>query len=346
MRRDAPVFEVVSRIPHREAELPALFPLIDHALLANQCARHGLSAYVGDALARVGVPTPSAIADDARVTVGQAAKNRRLLLSVLDALALRGITPIVLKGFGLASRLYESPLVRPSTDVDVLVLPDEMPAVHEALAAIGLRHQPDLALGAHTLEEHHHEAFAGRAGLVEVHFRLFAGFGMASYDDAAVQARAWSSVLEKRPVRFLGTDDEFLYLAVHAANHAFLRASWLVDLQRFAMKQPPNWARVAALAKEVGFTVPYAAALDAVSVALHAPIPPVARRHAGHQRLRHLVHAQLFSAKNLGSAVLAEGKVAPFLIRLWLVDSPVRGVKQLLGGVKRLIRRTASYRRA
>lgn len=336
------MFEVLSRIPHREDQLAALVPTLELDALITQCARHGVSAYVGDAFARAGVSLPhaaqTALSLDARVTVSHGAKNKRLLLSVLDALARHGITPIALKGFGLASRLYDSPLGRPSTDVDVLVLPEEVPVVHRALTALGLKHQPDPALG-DVLEEHHHHAFAGPAGLVEVHFRLFAGFGMATYDDAAVQARAWPAVLERRAVRYLGAEDEFLYLAVHAANHAFLRASWLVDLQRFAMKSPPRWERVAELAHEVGFTVPYAAALDALSLALQAPVPGHARRAAGHRHLRHAVHARLFSAQNLDSARLAEGTLAPFLIRLWLVDSPARGVKQLLGGVKRLIRR-------
>jgi hypothetical protein len=212
--------------------------------------------------------------------------------------------------------------------------------VREALEAMGLRAAPDASLR-EVLEEHHHEAFSGHAGLVEVHFRLFAGFGMATYDDAGVQARAWPSVLERRAVRYLSAEDEFLYLAVHAANHAFLRASWLVDLQLFALKAPPNWEQVAQLARSVGFTVPYAAALDALQGALGEPLSPHVRRTAGHQHVRHLVHQRLFSAEHLASAQFAEGTIAPYVIRVWFVDSPRRGVTQLLGGVARWARRTA-----
>lgn len=336
----APLFEVLSRIPHREAELQTL--QVDTAALVHQCARHGLSAYVADALERAHVALPPShhqqLTDDARATVVQGAKNKRLLLSVLDVLAGQSVTPIVLKGYGLATRLYDSPLVRPSTDVDILVLPDDMPVVHAALESIGLRHMPDPSLG-DVFEEHHHEAFFGAAGLVEVHFRLFAGFGMATYDDPAVQARAWPAQLEGRAVRYLSAEDEFLYLAVHAANHAFLRASWLVDLQRFAAKAPPHWERVAKLAKQVGFTVPYAAALDVLQGAFYRPLSEQARQTAGHQHLRHLVHERLFSADHLAAADFAEGRVAPYLIRIWLVDSPARGLTQLLGGVRRFARR-------
>jgi len=341
----SPLFEVLARIPQREGELPALVPTLELDALMVQCARHGVSAYVGDAFARAQVTLPaaaqSALSLDARGTVARGAKNKRLLLAVLDALAAQNVTPIVLKGLGLATRLYDSPLSRPSTDVDVLIVPTQMPVVHQVLIAMGLVAQADPALG-DVLEEHHHHAFAGPAGLVEVHFRLFAGFGMASYDDAAVQARAWSANLERRAVRYLSAEDEFLYLAVHAANHAFLRASWLVDLQRFAIQTPPRWERVAELAREVGFTVPYAAALDALSTALQAPVPEVATEAAGHRGVRHVVHRWLFSARHLGSARLAEGALAPFLIRLWLVDSPARGVTQFLGGLRRLVRRAAS----
>ncbi len=342
----APLFEVLARIPHREAELPAL--QLDAPTLVHQCARHGLSAYVADALARakVTLPTPcqQQLTDDARATVSQGAKNKRLLLSVLDVLAARGVTPIVLKGYGLATRLYDSPLVRPSTDVDILVLPSDLPLVHAALGSIGLTYRPDASLG-DVLEEHHHQAFSGPAGLVEVHFRLFAGFGMATYDDHAVQSRAWPAQLDRRAVRYLSAEDEFLYLAVHAANHAFLRASWLVDLQRFAAKSAPQWNRVAELAKQVGFTVPYAAALDVLQLAFDGPLSDQTRRTAGHQHLRHLVHERLFSADHLAAADFAEGRVAPYFIRIWLVDSPARGLAQLLGGVRRLARREWGFAR-
>ncbi len=336
----APLFEVLARIPHREGELPTLE--LDAPSLVHQCARHGVSAYVADALARAKVTLPppyqQQLTDDARATVSQGVKNKRLLLNVLDVLAARGVTPIVLKGYGLATRLYDSPLVRPSTDVDILVLPSDLPLVHAALGSIGLTHRPDPSLG-DVLEEHHHEAFSGPAGLVEVHFRLFAGFGMATYDDHAVQSRAWPSQLDRRAVRYLGAEDEFLYLAVHAANHAFLRASWLVDLQRFAQKSPPQWERVAQLAKQVGFTVPYAAALDVLQVAFDRPLSAQTRQTAGHQHLRPLVHERLFSPAHLAAADFAEGRFAPYLIRVWLVDSPARGLTQLLGGAKRFARR-------
>lgn len=338
------LFEVLKRIGVREGELPALVSTLDVPALVFQCARHGLSAYVGDAFARAQVTLPAsehrALSDDARLTVMQAVKNKRLLLTVLDALQKKGLTPVVLKGFGLASRLYEPPLVRPSTDVDVLVQPHELPVAHEVLETLGLTHQPDPALfDAH--EEHHHEAFEGSAGLVEVHFRLFAGFGMATYDDGAVQHRSRTAQLEGRTVRFLGIEDEFLYLAVHAANHAFLRASWLVDLQRFVRQMPAlDFSKVAQLALESGFTAPYAAALDAMQSAFGPEVISAdARALAGHQHLRHLVNAQFFSAENMATARFADGPLAPVLFRVWLVDSPARAALQVFGGLERWLRR-------
>ncbi len=340
----AGLFEVLKRIGVREGELPALVPALDVPALVYQCARHGLSAYAGDAFARAKVTLPpleqQALSDDARLTVMQAVKNKRLLFAVLDAFQKKGLTPIVLKGFGLASRLYDAPLARPSTDIDVLVKPHELPAAHEALETLGLAQMRDPALG-DVHEEHHHEAFEGPAGLVEVHFRLFAGFGMATYDDAAVQQRAAPAHLEGRTVRFLNAQDEFLYLAVHAANHAFLRASWLVDLHRFVRQVPAlDFSKVAQLARDAGFTAPYAAALDALQTAFgHETISTHARALAGHERLRHLVNAKVFSAENLAAAQFAEGTVAPFLIRVWLTDSPARVGQQVSFGVKRWLRR-------
>lgn len=309
--------------------------------MSHAAARHGVSALLADRLAALGRPVPDALARDARAQVAQGLKTKRLTLQVVDALAAEGITPTLLKGYGLAMRLYpEQPLARPATDVDILVDEAELDRVGGALTRLGLGRHDDAGL-ADVFEEHHHLSFSGPSGLVEVHFRLIATLGRGGFDDASLRARARDWTLDGRSVRLLDEEDEFLYLATHAANHAFLRASWLVDLQRYLSRAGGfDWERMASRSREAGFHTAVATALELVEQLLKTPLPEEARRAFLVPRLRRAIDRRLFAGPLVESARLSDHRVGAFLVRLWLVDSPAHGVRHLLDGARRFIRRS------
>lgn len=308
--------------------------------LAAAAARHGLSALVADHLAGTGRLVPEALARDARAQIAYGLKTKRLTLQVVDALAAEGITPILLKGYALALRLYpDQPLARPASDVDVLVAEGELERVGRALGRIGFVRHEDAAL-ADVFEDHHHLSFAGPGGLVEVHFRLIATLGRACFDDVSLRARAREWTVDGRRVRLLDQEDEFLYLATHAANHAFLRISWLVDLQRYLARAGGfDWARMATRGRKAGFHTAVTTALELVQRLLHVSLPAEARRNFPHSRVRQKVDRRLFSSALVESAAVSNHRVGAFLVRLWLVDSPSHGVRHLFDGARRFLRR-------
>jgi len=324
---------VLANTPASRADFRA-----DH--LAGAAARHGVSALVADALAAARLPVSEALSRDARAQIAQGLKTKRRTLQVVDALAAEQVTPVMLKGYALALRLYpEQPLARPSTDVDVMVAAAELPRVARALEGLGLRRHDDAGL-ADVFEEHHHLSFLGPPGLVEVHFRLIATLGRGAFDDASLRARARPWTLDGRAVRLLDAEDEFLYLATHAANHAFLRVSWLVDLQRYLARAGSfDWASMATRAREAGFHTAVATALELVERLLRVPLPEDARQHFGVHALRGAVDRRLFSPHLVESAAVSDHRLGAFLVRLWLVDSPAHGVRHLLDGARRLMRR-------
>ncbi len=318
-----PLFEILGRWPAWE----------------QAALRHGLSAWVADELSAAGRPVPAAITQAARAQVVNGAKLKRLTLAVVDALAEVQVTAVLLKGYGLASRLFpEQPFARPASDVDVLVLPEELPAAETALAKLGLK------LGSvpgveDVFEEHHHRPWSGPAGLVEVHFRLFSGFGGGVFDDRQIRGRTVLGLLDGRQVRWLSPEDEFLYLATHVANHAFLRISWLVDLERYLRLAPElDWAVMGQRSRETGFAVPVTTALEVLERLFEVHLPPAARQAFPASRLRRHVDARVFSAARVIDAHWSNDPVAAFLLRLYLVDSPSQGGRHLLEGAKRYLR--------
>jgi hypothetical protein len=316
---------------------PDLFEVI--GLRPALAARHGLSAIVIDSL----TSPPPDLVQDAQAQISAGLKNKSLTLAVVDQLALAQITPILLKGYALARRLYaEHPLARPATDVDLLVHPHELDTTALALSKLGLQFRQDDSLH-DPFEEHHHLSYVGKRGLVEVHFRLFTGFGGGVFDDLSLQARAIASTLDGRAIRLLAPEDEFLYLATHAANHAFLRLSWLVDLQRYLERRPPlDWSLMATRAHAAGFHTAVCTSLQLLELLFKVELPVAARRHFAPHPLHRHADALLFSKERVTSAQLSDHWLAAFLLRLWLVDSPAHGVRHLIEGARRYLRRSRS----
>jgi hypothetical protein len=200
------------------------------------------------------------------------AAHDRLRAHLAEALgALRGIPVVALKGPLLGERLYPDPRARPSTDLDLLVAPAELDRAAAALATAGWRAPTTRAEAWY--RRHHHHLHLERAGapVVELHFRAATAFG-ADLDAAPLLARA-------RPhdsgALVLAPEDEWLYLAVHAANHRFERLGWLYDLKLLARTRP-TWDVVLARAAEAGVSRAVAFALALVRERLHADVPAAA----------------------------------------------------------------------
>lgn len=301
--------------------------------------RHGLSAWVAEALEREGRVVPAEVAKVARAQVAQALALKRLTGLVCDALAARGIVPVLLKGYGLATRLFpEQPLSRPSSDVDIWVSPDEMEATEEVLRGLHLSKATIPGIR-DEWTEHHHRAWVGTLGLVEVHFRLFSGWGADGFDDAAIRARTWSSTLDGRAVRFLCPEDECVYLAVHAANHGFLRLSWLYDVSIFIERHPQlDWAAMARQAQAAGHFVAVAATLQVVTEIFQRPLSAIARTAFALGPIRQRLLPRLLSPGRVRDSVWSTHRLGNFLLRLAMVDSAGQGARHLLEGSLRALR--------
>jgi hypothetical protein len=339
----AALFSVLARLPNRSAEISV--DALAAPDLAHHAARHGVSAWVLDGLGtrELPVPTKTDLSAGARDIFMQAARIRRLTTKVIDALAKRSITPVALKGSVLASRLFpENPNVRTSSDVDVLVAPGALDDAAAAMAGLGLRRFHDTA-STDQLEDHHHLSFMNQSELVEVHFRLTNTFGRGLFDAAAVLARTMPLRFEGRDVLVLSPEDEFLYLATHAANHAFMRASWLVDLQQYLLRFPAlDFHVMAARASDAGFTTAVTVTLGLLVRLLDVELPASARLAFPVAPVRRLVDQVLFSPERVVSAKWSNHALAGFALRLWMVDGPRRAARHVTDGLMRYARRALS----
>ncbi len=297
--------------------------------LALDAGRHGLSGVLSG-LAAEGLPIPTSVSarirSDSLAIAASCLRSKALLVRALDAMAHRGVEPILLKGYGLAKRLYPDPLMRPTSDVDLLADSDQYRDAEQALVDISLR-PTRLEPPKEAKKDHHapnfwgHEKwFSGDAGLVELHWRPLSGFGTAIGARGAF-ARRRESELEGRRVHYLSAEDELVYLAAHASKHLLGRLSWLYDIKLLIHKESQiDCEQVLGVALESEMSGPVYFALEAVQ-RLGAKIPEPLLQRLDATRWQRALAPRLFSESQLARSPYADRKYATYLLRLLLASN-------------------------
>jgi hypothetical protein len=304
------LFELFRVLPARAEEVRAALARVSVEQLVAEAQRHALGAVLLHELTAAGAELPLAPADALRTqtvqTAGVALRIERLTLKVLDALTEHGVIPVLLKGYGLASRFYPDPLVRAMTDVDLLIPPEGLPKAERALEPLNLRRK-EAPAEAYDRAHHHHLHLISDDGPVELHFRALTAFG-AILEGAPLYARSTAATLKGRTVRYLLPEDELVYLAAHAAGHLLLQLSWLYDIKLLVLRTSDmRWEVVVERARESRMQAAVFLALNAAKEAFLAPIPDTVLRDLTPPLWQAALFRRLFSPNALVEASL-DGK--------------------------------------
>lgn len=242
---------LLSRIPGDPGELAAICEGInDWRQFVDCIGLHGLSGIIYSALGAVIGRIPSETWRDLeRAAVLQRLLQTRLrhnLTEILDILEGAGIAAVPLKGPILGERLYGDASLRVSSDLDLLVAPEQLESAITALVAADYQVDP-LALRRGPRKHLHHVQLHGADGLlVELHFHLLASFGAllpsSEFLDRAIAYQAPNG----REYRVLRGEDELIYLLAHAATHLFERLAWLYDVKMLLLRTPSLNVTIAA----------------------------------------------------------------------------------------------------
>jgi hypothetical protein len=251
----------------------------DWGALFARAERHGLAGVLLDAFRGRAIAVPADV--ERPVATREVAREADYaahldMLRAIDA-ALGSIRAVALKGPLLAGRLYARPSARTSTDIDLLVAPDDIVAAGQALARVGYRPWD------HPREDHfrrrgHHLHFLHDAAPpVELHFHAFRGFGGMLSSDPVV-ARSVAAPGHLGAIRVPSPEDELAYLAVHAAGHRFMKLGWLYDLHLLLARLTPDQVEGAVtIAGASGMSRPVLLALEATRATFGAALPRKAR---------------------------------------------------------------------
>lgn len=202
-------------------------PVPVDADLVQAAAAHGVLGLLEQQLLRAEPALTKRLLTEQRLSQMRVVAVEREVLAALP----RGCQAVLIKGPALSERLYGDAFRRSSRDLDLLIAPEDLDSCVGALQGLGFAVEAAESERYHRAHHHHLTLVRPLTPPVELHFRLLAGFGTslpaAVFFDRSVPYRSDA-------IRVLSREDEFLYLAVHAAQHLCNRLIWLEDLRRLA----------------------------------------------------------------------------------------------------------------
>ena len=137
----------------------------------------------------------------------------RELIRIVDRLSALGIEVMPYKGLALAEQIYRDIALRQAGDIDMLIHPQDLPRVREAVSELG--YTPHLAFS--TVEERaylqsgYEYSFDGAAGpnLLEVQWAIQPSFYAIDFDMPGLFQRATAINVAGRPMKTLRIEDLF-----------------------------------------------------------------------------------------------------------------------------------------
>jgi hypothetical protein len=254
----------------------------DWPALLERAARHGIDAVLLDRLDAFHVAPPETLArarDHRALVATEQAALGAILDEILLTLERAHVKAVALKGPLLGERLYGAATDRRSSDLDLLVDPEDLARAETALAAIGYRTQAGPHLDYDRAHQHSIDLTRESSPLLELHFRLYQGFGV-TLDAQEFLGRA----LRYEKAWILSPEDELLHLAVHACGHAFERLAWLLDVALLLEKRPIHMGVLRERARRLGVLVAVVYALETLEARLGVPFPAALPRRSGPRR--------------------------------------------------------------
>ncbi len=148
-----------------------------------------------------------------------------------------GVSNILLKGPFLSDQIYGDVALRPSRDIDMLVLPEHVEQVDGILLSEGYRMvYPDFSLSRKqkSFYQRHKNQVAYRNPqngiLIEVHWRLLSQTSLLPITTERVFADSQEQIIAGKPIRVLSPAQNFEFLCLHGSTHQWFRLLWLRDI--------------------------------------------------------------------------------------------------------------------
>jgi hypothetical protein len=283
-RAERELLLAAARVEERTGDAPA--DAIDWTRLLDAAVRHRMIPLLHRHLRDAAIP-PGAAAELARRNRAEA--HRAIALSaelrrLAAALEAAGIATLAYKGPALAMLAYGDLSLRSYADLDLVVLPSDIPralaVLDDAGYAPGLHFSPAQERYFRRVDGDYPLLHRRTALLVELHARVSSERFCMPISTAELMRRAQPVHVGGAAVRTLGDDDLLLVLCVHGAKHRWKRLEWLASVAALLRAGRGDVAAVLARASEVHARRTVLLGLALAHRLLAAPVPAEAVREA------------------------------------------------------------------
>ncbi|MEM9043953.1 MAG: nucleotidyltransferase family protein [Pseudomonadota bacterium] len=252
--------------------------------LALGVTRHRLGPYLANLLRdrQVAERDHHLLAQEGEAGIVAALRQKAETRPAIEALRAAGCTPVLVKGWPLAERLYGSAAIRHSKDIDLHVTEDHLSQAVEALMDLGYlpiaghaARVPLARAGDRRLTDETNDiAFLAPDGRhVELHWRLTHLHGWVALE-AIPEAIIEHPMDGGGTVEILSDRAALIYLSVHGQLHMWGRLKWLLDIAKLLAMQPSEvWLEDLAIANQLGAGRAVRIAVGLAHRVLGAPLP-------------------------------------------------------------------------
>jgi hypothetical protein len=209
---------------------------------------------------------PSSTLDDLVEAYSRVSAANRTILdrfrTVAQLFHQQGIPFLLLKGADVISRLYGIRGTRPLSDVDLLVLDSDLPAIDRLLTGRGFERQ---------IDGNPSYVSADRGLSLDLVTSLWY---LTDQELTEVWSRAVARPFPPTPVTCLSTEDLLLYLIAYAVSHrGQISSANLQDWRLLIGKESPDWRTVLHRADQYGLRTPLYHALSRLAAGAAELVP-------------------------------------------------------------------------
>ncbi len=232
---------------------------IEWNALVRRAAGEAVAPLLYHNLKRLGSPVPEEVMASLRAAyLANEARNIRLfrrLEPLIRAVGAAGIRAVVTKGARLALTVYPDIGLRPFTDIDLVVHPDDWPKLEKVLDGLGFAGERRARTRLHPRNRSLDWTFSPyfRSGelFVELHF-AYLGLHVPFRSEQDFWATAGKVRMDGTEAGIMSPEYELCYLSLHAQQHSYIRLMWLTDIAELGSRAGIDREKVARIARREG----------------------------------------------------------------------------------------------
>jgi Uncharacterised nucleotidyltransferase len=249
--------------------------------------RHGSQPLLCQALLPLNDAVPAAemqcLKQAYQTNLHKALRLSRELIRIDEHLSGLGFEAMPYKGLVVAEALYGDIALRPSGDIDLLIHPQDLPRIREAVRELGYSPHAPLSEAEERayMNSGYECAFDGTAGpnLLELQWAIQPRFYAVDFDMDGLFQRSVTVTVAGRPVKTPCASDLLLLLSTHAAKHVWGRLVWLCDIARMMRLPSLEWRWIGSQAEDLGIVRILRVTMLLANRLLGAPVPVAAEEN-------------------------------------------------------------------